>query len=217
MDSYDKALKKLAGQIVRTIKDDTTYRNIPFGDAQLDIHSDGKIVLLAVKVLDFTKNSFNVREFQMPLTKLRKFLMGSEMRRFINNSDMIIISDDRKILKQISQGIAEIVYDSKAKKETWVFPFHNRMIVFKKEVNIFGFDGLVGRIAFLDDAEINSNVFHSVSGLVLRDCNDYAKKHFTHMSIEFRIYRFLTTRNGNQTDSNKDYQEVSDSFAINAV
>lgn len=214
MDSYDKALKKLAGKIVRTIKDDTTYRNIPFGDAQLDIHSDGETVLLAVKVLDFSRNSFNVREFQMPLSKLRKFLMGPEIRRFVNNSDMIITFDDRKILKQISQGIAEIVYDSKAKKETWVFPFHNRMIFFKKDGN--DSNSLKGHIAFLDAENLNAYDLQPVQGILLRNHRDFVKKHFTHMSIEFSIYRALTKRNGYQTDSNEDYQKVSDFFFIDA-
>lgn len=214
MSSYDRALKKLAAKIVRTVKDDTTYRNIPFGDAQLDIHSDGETVLLAVKVLDFSRNSFKVREFQMPLSKLRKFLMGSEMRRFINNSDMIITFDDRKILKQISQGIAEIVYDSKAMKETWVFPFHNRMIVFKKDS--VPSDSLNGYIAFLDVENLNDYNFQPVQGILLRNHNDLVKKHFIHMFIEFRIYRSLTKQNGYQTESDIDYQEVSDFFFIEA-
>lgn len=217
MNSYDKALKKLAAQISRTIKDDTTYRNIPFGDAQLDIHSDGENVLLAVKILDSAKNSFNVREFQMPFPKLQKFLVGEEMRILINNSDISISRSDENIMKQISQGIAQLINDSQKKNEKWLFPFHDHLIHLKKQrlrADYKGVEGQLSIVPYVPYRGANPLYFSGdcsvFSGILFSDEEIFAQINFTHLSLEYGIYRALT-RNSFVTKSVKDYKNVKES------
>lgn len=221
MSRYDKALKKLAGQISRTIKNDTTYRNIPFGNSQLDIHSDGKTVLLAAKVLSPGKKSFKVREFQMPVSKLQKFLVGDEMRTAsFDNSNITLYFNEEKVMKQISIGIAQLVYDGK-KNETWIFPFYNRVIAFKKSYSTRRLDGgvasmeissnnLLPPILFPVSGVILSRENFPVSGFILSRENKILHSHFVDISAEFKIYRTLT-RDSFTLPSADHYYNISES------
>lgn len=212
MNSYDKALKKLAAQIARTIKVDTTYRNIPFGDAQLDIHSDGETVLLAVKILDSAKKSFKVSEFQMPVSKFRKFLVSSEMRMLINNSDISISRNDFELLKQASQGIAQLINDSQKKNEKWLFPLHDHLIYLKKQRLRADYKGVEGQLSIVPYEGIKnfSRDCFGFSGILFSDEEVFARFHFTQLSLEYGIYRALT-RNSFVTKSVKDYRNVKES------
>lgn len=210
MISYNKALKKLAGQIVRTIKDDTTYRNIPFGYAQLDIHSDGENVLLAVKVLNSTKDAFNLREFQMPLSKLQKFLISDEMQ---NNSWVpasSIFYNDYRVLKQISTGIAEIVNDAGNKDKSWMFPFYDTLIVLKKKKSVVGamFNGTIGFVPFRErHNEVPLFLMHG--GFLMNKVNGGYRELLGNRSLDFNIYHNLT-RNGFFLQNFENYKQVDE-------
>lgn len=214
--AYGKALKKLASQIARTIKVDTTYRNIPFGYSQLDIYSDGEIALLAVKVLSISKKRLNVQEFQIPSTKLKSFLIGAEMRKITEKIDVELGFHEKRIIKQISQGLAQLVQDSDRKKETWVFPFYNQAIVFVKDKSTIRedtlyFEGKTKRMKIDKNSAISIPVIlFDVQGILIRKEEKFANSAFVHMSLDYQIYRTLTYNNCSFATV-KDYREIAES------
>lgn len=210
MNSYDKALKKLAGQIVRTVKPDTTYRNIPFGEAQLDIHSDGENVLLAVKVLNYAKDAFDLREFQMTLSELKKFLISDEMQSNSWVPASSIFYNDYRVLKQISTGIAEIVNDAGNKDKSWMFPFYDTLIILKKKKQVL--QGMVdGTIGFIPFRERHNEVpmFPMHGGFLMNKVNEKYSEILGRRSLDFNIYHNLT-RNGFYLQNFNDYKKVDE-------
>lgn len=189
--SYNKALKKLAGQISRTIRPNVTYRNIPFGFSQLDIHTDGMNTLLAVKVFEKEKE-MRVSEFHIHSSNLRKFLISDEMMEIFNpaDTDHVEILMEDYVFKPISQGIAQIVYDSKDKKEYWVFPFYKNAISFEKVLFAFNSkksaDSLVGNVFMI---KLGKNEKYRTASYTV---NGFAADDNIHDCLEYWVFTALT-------------------------
>lgn len=214
MRNYNKALKKLAAQISRTIKPNITYRNIPFGFSQLDLHTDGETTLVAVKVFERSKE-MKIREFQIPASELRKFLISDEMLEIFNPIDGMNVLMKDYIVKPISQGVSQIMHHSENNKETWVFPFYKKSIVFTKRMfysdNGVNAVALRGNIYMVDLSRKNSVSFPNQVVEGYENCED------VYVSLEYRIFNALTKLFSDYVLSGPAYLEIDRKISIVAA
>lgn len=213
--SRRKLLRRLAGQIVRDIRPDIVYRNIPFGCSQLDIHSDGEIVILAVKTLSAHGASLIVREFQVPKYKLYNLLLSSKVTKPFNKNNMGAIVRDRHLAKQISQGIAQFVYQSRRSQEVWFFPFYGDTFAFEKTGSFIDPFTKLGKIegnVILPHSYSSTSI--PVSGIV----NVYNDDEYRNIaaSLDFKIYRALGLKRHWAT-TYPLYSEINSNIPIKAA
>lgn len=215
--SYQKALKKVAVQIANNIKVDVVYRNVPFGPSQLDIHSDGDNVILAVKVLTGTDDAFNVREFQTPVSKFRKFLTSDKVQEMFPKRVSRVFLDDIYLTKQISQGISQLMHNSKKqsykeKNETWVFPFYNHFITFHKN-KVKSYRAYYDSSGFFDNQDVIEGVISQVRidskntqpdpiEFFVRGFETYPSKRYC---LDYSIYEALNKANSKKLILAREY------------
>lgn len=214
--SYQKALKKLAVQLAQNIKTDVVYRNIPFGTSQLDIYSDGKNAILAVKSLSQADAAFKVREFQIPVSKLRKFLVSDEMKEMFGKGVSDIFLDHNTLVKQISQGISQLLHNSNKKvDETWIFPFYNYIISFTVTdvfyVQRADKDKVVG---WMSTVQINGSQNHSSPEYIVEGLEDYQTR--LHC-LDYSIYKILNKISVNKIITAWDYSLMNENIAVIAA
>lgn len=121
---YEISLSALGHKIVRDIKADKTYTNIPFGRSLLDLHTDGEFVFITIKTV--VNGEMIVEEIRDSLANLSYHLQAFKFENRWEKADVNVVFTP-ETMKQITVGISRLLHDSDV-KDSWIFPYFNFFI-----------------------------------------------------------------------------------------
>lgn len=163
---YEMSLNSLGHKIVRDIKTDKTYTNIPFGRSLLDLHTDGEFVFITIKTV--VNGEMIVEEIRDSLANLSYHLQAFKFEKRWEKADVNVVFTP-ETMKQIAVGISRLLHDSDV-KDSWIFPYFNFFIsVDVEKVKRAGGRKWISASAYLRSFDDEYGCGGGVSGVFLED------------------------------------------------
>lgn len=122
---YEMALQMAAVKIVRDLKPNRTYRNIPFGYSLLDIYTTSQRFHLTINTV--VGDETVVKTSEGHISNLHSALSVGNFIQFWEKVDKRQ-SVSLYLLDTIAPTVSRLVFYSNVGQDSWVFPFYDTMI-----------------------------------------------------------------------------------------